>query len=149
MKLSRAEKKYIEFELRHYPEKKKEWNETVQAIILGSDYTVTDMPRGSDISNPAQKKALQLASSPRLAHLERITRAIERIVGELPPERHRLVMLRYWKEPRILTDEGIAAELSIDRATLYRWADKIILGIAMEIGVIDISCDKHATFGRY
>jgi hypothetical protein len=38
----------------------------------------------------------------------------------------------------MLTDDGIAEKLNIDRATLYRWSDGIMLALAIELGMADI-----------
>ena len=96
------------------------------------------MPRGSDTSDTTQKKALRLVSNPRLAQLERTVRAIGHIVDGLDEDKYRLVTLKYWTCPRQLTDEGIAMEISIGRSTMYRWADEILLGIAVELGIVNM-----------
>ena len=144
-KLQRPQKEYVEFELRHYKQTKKEWNDLIKQIICGSDYTITDMPRSTDVSNPTMQKAVRLVSNPRLAALERTITAIEYITGELPEEKYRLVQLKYWTYPRTLTDEGLAVELCCDRRTIYRWMDDILLGIAQELGIINVSCQFPAT----
>jgi len=60
------------------------------------------------------------------------------VVGELDEEKYRLVELKYWQRPRLLSDMGIAQQLNISRPTLYRWIDGIILAIAVEIGLVDM-----------
>lgn len=136
MKLRREQKEFIEFELRHYEQTKAEYEQLQDQIITGSDYTVSDMPRGSDASNPTEQKAVKLCTNARLAQMERTVRAIDRILTGLPEGKYKLIEMRYWTSPRTLTDDGIAMELFCTRRTVHRWADEILFAIAAEMGIV-------------
>lgn len=64
-------------------------------------------------------------------------KCFERVIVSLPNEMIRLVQLKYWDCPRTLTDDGIALELHMDKRTLYRYTNGILLALAKEMGLVD------------
>jgi len=137
MGLKKEIKVYIESELRSYDTTKKEWEEIQSNIIhkgcSGDDSGII----GTDLGNATQSKALQMISNKRLSQLERTIKAFERVIGRLQEDKFRFVVLKYWTTPQILTDNGIAVELSISKRTLYDWQNGILLALAKEMGLVD------------
>jgi RinA family phage transcriptional activator len=146
MAIRREIKAYIEAELRDYNDTLRAIGEDKNELLLASPVHDNNGGTSYDLSNPTQDKALQLVTNKRIRRMEQTCRAIENVVNRLPEDKYRLVELRYWTKPQTLTDEGIAREIGIDRATLYRWADGIIKAIGIEMGLINDICDKVATF---
>lgn len=142
MRLRREIKAYIEAELRDYHQTKADLIEAKDDFIFQAPIIDLSGVRGTDTSRPTESKVLKMITNKRIKRAEQIIRAIETVINALPEEKYRLVELRYWQQPRTLTDDGIAVELSCDRSTLYRWVDGILLAIAIEMG----ECDKVATF---
>lgn len=137
MALKRGIRLYVESELRDYEQTKREWENLQDEIVYGSSCGDDSGIRGTDISRPAEQKALKLITNKRLAQLERTIKSFERVLTNLQEERFRLVVLRYWTSPQPLTDDGIAMDLNIDKATLYRWVNGIMLALAKEMGLVD------------
>ncbi|MDQ4680211.1 hypothetical protein [Stenotrophomonas maltophilia group sp. RNC7] len=131
-------KAYIEAELRNYHQSKKDLEEIKNDIreegkLIGDSMGI----RGSGTSNIVENKAIRLVTNKRIKKLEETIRAIDVVLGELDENKYKLVELKYWKRPNLLTDAGIANELNIDRATLYRWSNGILAAIAIEIGLME------------
>lgn len=137
MGLKRGIRMYIESELRDYDNTKKEWELLQDEIICGSGGNDDSGIRGTDISQPTERKALKLITNRRLSQLERTIKSFEKVIINLQPDLIRLVQLKYWDNPRMLTDDGIALELHIDKRTLYRYTNGILLALAKEMGVCD------------
>ena len=135
--MRREIKAYIEAELRDYNDTLRQIGEDKNELILSSHSPDDSGIRGTDISNPTYNKAVQLMTNKRIRRMEDTCRAISNVLDGLQSEKYRLVELKYWTKPQILTDEGIARELSCDRRTLYRWVDGIILALAKEMGLVD------------
>lgn len=130
-------KAYIEAELRNYHSSKKDLEEIKEDILHSGPNNDSMGIRGSGNGDSTGSKAIRLITNKRIKRLEQTIRAIDIVVGELDEEKYKLVQLRYWKRPRLLSDMGIAKELNIDRATLYRWINAIVLAIAVEMGLED------------
>ena len=143
MSLKREYRQYIELELRNYDQIKSEWESLQEAITCSKnnkpdDYMeVLGLQPTERYSSTTESKALRLISNNRLAKLERTIRAFERVITNLQEDKFKLVVLKYWTYPQTLTDDGIALELNIDRATLYRWIDGIMTALVKEMGLID------------
>jgi RinA family phage transcriptional activator len=134
MKLRREIRLYIEAELRDYHQTKADLLEAQDDIMLEGHMIDVSGIRGTSIGRPTEAKMMKLLTNKRIRRMQQIIAAIERVVNLLPPEKYRLVELRYWQKSRGLTDDGIARELNCDRRTIYRWVDGILLAVAMELG---------------
>lgn len=146
MAIKREIKAYIEAELRDY-------NDTLRSIAIDRQELLLESPAPDDIGgtnynigNPTQARAMALLTNKRIRRMEETCKAIRNVVDALPEDKYRMVELRYWTRPQMLTDEGIAQEIGCDRRTLYRWADGIIVALGIEMGLLDASCQKHVTF---
>ncbi|MEG6520472.1 hypothetical protein [Desulfotomaculum sp. 1211_IL3151] len=152
MALKKEIKAYIKAELRDYPQTKMELIELKEDIAEGAPTMVDDVGGNTSafthrIGRPAEAKAIAILTNKRIKRMEQVIKAINIVIGELPEEKVKLVVLKYWQRPRRLTDAGIALEIGCDRATLYRWINGILLAIAIELGLANETCDKYATFG--
>jgi RinA family phage transcriptional activator len=134
--MRREIKDFIRLELRNYDNTKQEWEDIHTSIVDASPY-MDGQPRGSDVSNPTESKAIRLITNKRLEQLERTMKAVERIVTNLPSSKLKLVQLKYWTEPQLLTDIGIAQKLNCSRSTFYEWDNMILTALAREMGFID------------
>ena len=137
MALKRQIRQYIECELRDYDQTKKEWENIQKNVICAGGCGDDSGIRGTDKRSATESKALRLISNKRLAQLERTIAAFERVLSRLQEEKYKLVMLKYWSSPQMLTDDGIALKLNISKRTLYDWQSAIILAFAKELGLVD------------
>lgn len=135
-KLRRGTFQHVESELYTYHETKKE------IVRLKNDMLYSSGPpdenaggsRGNMPGDPTGQTAVLMVTHRRIEQLERIVEAIESVVERLPDKKKRLVQLRYWDKPRVLTWDGIALKLEVSRATALRWRDEIVYAIAEKIG---------------
>ncbi|MBP2643948.1 MAG: phage transcriptional regulator, RinA family [Firmicutes bacterium] len=124
-KLRRALRNYIEAELADYHQTKRDILEVREDIIEQS----------LESNNPTYTKASKLLTCKRLKRMEQVVQAIDKVMERLPPEKQKLVELRYWSN--YLTIEGIAIKIQCDRRTVYRWLEGILIAIAVELGEWD------------
>lgn len=151
MRINRAIKTYIEFELKDYPETLRQIGIEKNELILAGHVMDDSGIRGTDTSNPTAAKAFKLLTNKRIKRMEQTCEAISSIVDALPEEKYSLVELKYWTKPQTLTDIGIAQRLHIGKTTLYDWCNEIIIAIGIEMGEInpsDLVSEKKRSFGR-
>jgi RinA family phage transcriptional activator len=135
-KLKKATFKHIEAELYCYHDTLKE----IQMIRNNIMFCREDVDenvgggRSSLPGKPTESIATRLATHKRLAQLEEIANAIERVYTQLPETHQKLIRLKYWTRPQTLTWDGIANELHIGRMTAFRWRNEIIYAIAEVLG---------------
>ncbi len=131
-------KAYIEAELRNYHQSKKDLEE-IKNDIREEGKSISDSMgiRGSGTSNVVENKAIRLITNKRIKKLEETIRAIDVVTDELDENKYKLVELKYWKRPNLLTDAGIADQLSIGIATYYRWKEQILKLIGIEMGLME------------
>jgi hypothetical protein len=56
------------------------------------------------------------------------------VVNQLPSDKRKLVELKYWTRPQMLTWDGIALNLCVSRRTVERWRADIVNQIGFMIG---------------
>lgn len=134
-KLKLALFRYIEAELRDYPENRQRLKDMRSDMILKSPAPDegSQISSRNSVSKPTESTALQLITNKRLAALARTVTAIEKTVDMLDGDRRRLVELRYFE--KYLTPAGVAKELHISERTFYNWRDEVIKLIAVELGL--------------
>lgn len=135
-KLKNGAFKHVESELYHYHETKREIAQLRDGILYGS--VTFDENVGGGRSNlpgdPTQQKAIALISSRQIEELEKIIKAIDFVVNNLPSEKRKLVELKYWTKPQMLSWDGIALNLCCSRRTAERWRAEIVNQIGQLIG---------------
>jgi RinA family phage transcriptional activator len=132
MKLTRASFHHVEAELYFYHDTKKEIERIRQDIIHAGK--VQQEGGRSGISNPTASAGTRLTTDKRLQKLEEVTDAIEAVMEMLDPHRTKLVKLKYWTKPQLLTWDGIAQEVNVSRRQAINWREEIIEAIAERIG---------------
>lgn len=135
-KLKRGTFQHIESELYAYHDTRKEIVRLKNEILYGkgSEDENTGGGRSSLPSDPTAKTAIMLTSHKKLEQLQNIADAIESIYNRLPADKQKLVQLRYWTKPQMLTWEGIAKNIPAHRATVLRWRDEIVYAVSEKVG---------------
>lgn len=133
LKLKTGTFKHIESELYSYWDSVKEVRR-LQADILHSTPFIEDGGRSNLPGDPTSRKVTTMLMHRRLQQLEQITNAIKTVYDRLPPEKKRLIELKYWTHPQPLTWEGIAQKVHISRRTALYWRDEIIYALADQLG---------------
>lgn len=128
--LEKANFKCIEFELYHYHQTKKTYDDYEDDIINGAG--VSQEIKGTQISKPTEQKAVKLVSSLHLVEMKKRLDAIEYVMGILPESKLGLLQEKYFNKR--LTDYGIMQKLNIEQATFYRYRREIIQLIADRMG---------------
>jgi RinA family phage transcriptional activator len=135
-KLKKATFKHIESELYSYKDTLKEI-EFIRNNIMFCKEEIDENVGGSRASlpgKPTESIATRLATHKRLAQLEEIVNAIEKVYTRLPETHQKLIRLKYWTKPQTLTWDGIADKLYISKRQAMRWRDEIIYAIAEVLG---------------
>lgn len=147
--MRREIKAYIEAELREYYQTRQDLEDAKEDIRNeGYAVSIDDVggSYGNKINRPTEKKTLKILTNKRIKRMEQVVRAVEIVINELDEPKMRLVELKYWQRPRRLTDAGIAQEIGCDKSTVWRWANGILLAIAIELGLENETCNKLAVF---
>ena len=133
-KINRETYKYIEAELRGYKASRRELAQMQLDIINAAP--VIDNPEAghSGPGDPTSRKAMQIVNDRRILRLHGVIQAIDDVYELCNDEEKKLIELRYWGNR--YKDAGVAEQLHIERRTVYRWADKIVLAIAAKLGYI-------------
>ena len=133
---------YIERELSdfHITLKEIEQVDDLREDILNESPPPPDgLPRGGEVSDPTLNRFVKLdklTTCRRMNQMHKTVYAIKGVVDELPPEKLKLVQLKYWTRPQTLTDTGIALKLNCHPNTFYLWRNGICEAIARNLGLI-------------
>ena len=129
--------RYVEAELYSYPETLNEI-ELIREQILESTSQPDTMARvqSSGKSDPTGARAALLFTHRRLRHLEQVRDAIDHAFNKLPPEKQKLIQLKYWEKR--LANKGVAEELFVSEMTFYRWREQIVVAVAYEMGLVKL-----------
>ena len=127
---------YIEAELRGYHETMLELAQLRDEIAGESAPPPDGMPKGSETSDPTWNKTMKIITCRRLNQMHRTIYSIGRVIQSLPPDKQKLIQLKYWTRPQTLTDVGIAMELHCGRNTYFRWRNEICRQVAKELGLM-------------
>jgi RinA family phage transcriptional activator len=128
---------YIEAELRDYHKTLSDIANLRDDLLNESPSPPDGMPRGSTTSDPTFKRATRLITCRRLEVMCRTVEGIAAALDRLPPEKIKLVELKYWVNPQTLTDIGIAQKLDCGQNTYYRWRNELCRDIARELGMLE------------
>ena len=136
IKLKNGSFKHVESELYHYHETKREIEQIKMDILHGT--AAPDENVGGGRSNlpgsPTENKAIAMVANRQVVQLENIIYAIDYVVSQLPSDKRKLVELKYWTRPQMLTWDGIALNLCVSRKTAFRWREEIVTAIGHHIG---------------
>lgn len=134
-KLRRGTFKHIEAELYAYQDTIKEISRLRDEILHASpEPDRTGGGRSNMPSDSTGLAATRLATNKRLNTLTEVAEAIKGVYDSLTPDKQKLVRLRYWTKPQLLTWDGVAMELHVSRRQAMRWRDEIVLAIALRLG---------------
>lgn len=135
-KIKKATFKHIEAELYHYHDTLREIEKLRKELIFANADPDENIggTRGNLPGKPTERIVTKLAANKRLNQLEEIVGAIERVYEQLPDDYKRLIELKYWTKPQLLTWDGIADKLHISKRQAMRWRDEIVTVIAETLG---------------
>lgn len=126
-------KKYIETEIRYYPETVKEY-EMLKDDIIGSTGSRSG-GRNQGVSKVVENKVVRLLTNKRLKRMEDTIKAVDYMLSKLDGTQKDFVRMYYWEKRYTLI--GVALELNCSERTLYRWVDKVCSLVAYDLGLID------------
>jgi len=127
-RLSKNIYRYIENEIKSYPETKKDLEHRKDDIIL--KVPVIQEIRGTDIGDVTANKALKISSDKQIKRMEQIIKGIETVYNGLGGDK-KMVMSNLWTSK--YQDKGMASEVSVDERTIRRWRTEIIYTLAIEL----------------
>lgn len=132
MRFRKATLDYIENELFHYFDTKKEIDQIRRDILHQHKSSIgdSDGSSGGGPSNPTARIATELITNARLERMQKVMDVIDSVIDRLQPEKRQLIQIIYWDRPRILTWQGAAIKLHITKRTAFRWKREIIQAIA-------------------
>jgi phage transcriptional activator, RinA family len=135
IKISRGAFRHVEAELYAYHDTLREI-ERLRADILNAS-PEPDRVGGGRGNTPSDRTGWlvsRLLADRRIKTLTEVSEAIRAIYDGLEPSKQKLVQLRYWTKPQLLTWDGIAMELNVSRRQAMRWRDEIVTAIALRVG---------------
>ena len=135
VKIKRGVFQHVEAELYAYHDTLKEIERIREEIIHATPKPdLSGGSRGNLPSDQTGGTVTKLLMHKRLHTLSQIAEAIKEVYESLPPEKQRLMKLRYWTKPQLLTWEGIALEIGVSSRQAMRWRDQIVSAIALKLG---------------
>lgn len=135
IKIRRGAFQHVEAELYVYHDTLKEIARLRDEILHASpEPNRTGGGRSNTPSDSTGLAATRLATNKRLNTLTEVAEAIKGVYDSLTPDKQKLVRLRYWTKPQLLTWDGVAMELHVSRRQAMRWRDEIVLAIALRLG---------------
>lgn len=131
-------KGYIEWQLEHYPEDKKELEEYKQDLIPSAtqSYSQTSGVQSGSTSNPTERDGLKLATNPYILATERNIRAIEIALQKCDGIDLKLIDLVYWKRSHTVEGAGMVAHVS--KSAAYYRINSALCAIALEMGIVTL-----------
>ena len=136
--LSPKIKGYVEWQLEHYHEDKKQLEEFRSDMIPNAtpSYSLAGGVQGGKISSTTENAAIRLATNPYILTTERSVNAIEKMLEYCDDTDKKLISLVYWK--RSHTVEGAGMVVFLSRRQAYRRINKIQCILALELGLVNI-----------
>lgn len=135
IKLRRGTFQHIEAELYAYHDTLKEIAKLRNEILhASSEPDRVGGGRSNLPVNMTETTAIRLTTDKRLNSLVEVADAIRTVYDALPEGKQKLVQLRYWSRPQLLTWDGIALNLNVSRRTAINWRDEIVTAIALKLG---------------
>ncbi|NVT47846.1 DUF722 domain-containing protein [Listeria monocytogenes] len=137
-RLTKAQFQYIEDELRHYYDTKKELEQLRLNVITGSiyqEYSDENIGGSSsgNISNQVEQRVTLLDMDIQIQRMNKVVRVIDKVIANLNENDRMVVKLRYWSRERY-TWEHIGMKSHMGRATAIRHRDVVIKEIGRFLG---------------
>jgi len=129
-------KGYVEWQLEHYREDRRELEEYKRDAIPSATPGYSLAPGGCSTSRTTEDIAVRIETNVYVEQLERSCKAIERVLSHLCETDMKLIDLAYWK--RSHTVEGAGMAIGLSRAGTYRHVNSILGLVAKEMGLISI-----------
>ena len=133
--LSPKIKGYVEWQLEHYHEDKRQLNEYKQSMMPTCTANYSGMSGGSGPSDPTGQAAERLLMSQYIQTTERNIAAVERTLLDCDECTMKLIDLVYWR--RTHTVEGAGNKVGMSTATAYRRVNGVLCLLAMEMGLVN------------
>jgi len=133
MKMEKSVYRYIEYELFHYEQYKREIQIERDGIIEGSP-SFDGQPKGSNVGNPTESKGIELLTSKALRGMESVVVAVDAMKKLLTETHYKLFVACYIQKRR--DRYSLCDELGISEATFTRYKRQIVEFVGFELGVI-------------
>ena len=130
-------KGFVEWQLEHYREDKRELEEYKRDAIPSATpgYSLSGGCSGST-SRTTEDVAIRIETNVYVEQLERSCGAIERALSHFDATDMKLIDLAYWKRSHTIIGAGMAIGMS--QATAYRHVNAILVLIAKEMGLVSL-----------
>lgn len=133
MQLDKKVYKYIDYELQHYEDNKKELEKLRDEILEASPLPSDGQPRGNSTGNPTEQKAIKLLSSVALLKIEKTINSIDKVYEQLNDDYKKFFDWNYKKRAGVVKT---CIEINISERTYYNMRDKIVYNVGAEMGLI-------------
>lgn len=135
--LEKRLKEFIEWELEHYPENKRQLEEYKRDMIPSATPAYSLAAGGhSGESRPTENISLKILSDQYVMHTARTVEAIERVLSRINKEDYKLINLVYWKGSHSIS--GAALDSHMSKSAAYRRLNAIITALAKEMGYVSV-----------
>lgn len=135
--LDKRLKEFIEWELEHYPESKRQLEEYKRDMIPSATPAYSLSAGGhSGESRPTENISLKILSDQYVIHTARCIEAIERVLHKLNADDKKLIDLVYWKGSHSISGAALASHTS--KSAAYRRINAIITELAKELGYVSV-----------
>ena len=134
MRIDREVYRYIEHEMYHYREYKKELMEYEEEVLEGSPEPPDGMPKGNGTSNPTENKALKLVTPKGYREMEKTISSIDTALNLLSERHKKIFEMVYLRKRRDYY--GISDDLHISFRTFQYAKKELILTVGRELGAI-------------
>jgi RinA family phage transcriptional activator len=128
-------KAYVEWQLEHYHEDKKQLEEIKGAMMPQITTSYGTGGHGNAISTPTEDAAMRMATNAYIQSTERSVRAIEHTLARCDSTSRALIDMVYWK--RTMTATGAAMRCNVSKSSAYRKINFILTSIALELGLLN------------
>lgn len=135
--LDKRLKEFIEWELEHYPESKRQLEEYKRDMIPSATPAYSLSAGGhSGESRPTENISLKILSDQYVIHTAQCIEAIERVLHKLNADDKKLIDLVYWKGSHSISGAALASHTS--KSAAYRRINAIITELAKEMGYVSV-----------
>lgn len=135
--LSGKLKGFIEWQLEHYHENRRQLEQYKRDIIPSPTPNYSAEPHGSGgESRPTELLTLRMTTDLYIIETTRCVEAIDRVINRLDAVDYKLIDLVFWKNQ--CTVEGAGLTVGYSPRTSYRHVNAILTAIAKELGYLQI-----------